>query len=88
MTRAATTQRVSVEPIETIFRINGAKLRKAIEAVGLKQSDLSDACGHKDSTWVCRLLNSEYRNVSGKHLQPMVDRMIEAGIEVEGFYDE
>jgi len=75
----------TVKAVETIYLINGAKFRKAIETAGLKQSDIAEACGHTDATRICHIARGGDRKISGDKLACILDCMTEAGIVVEGF---
>lgn len=79
---------VRVTPVETTYKINGKKVRAEMKRIGLSQTDLAKACGHKDSTRICHIVNKGDQTISGAKLQPMIDCIIAHGGRVEGFYDE
>ena len=74
-----------VKPVETIYEIDGVNFRKAIEAVGLKQSEIAEACGHTDATRICHIARGGKRKISGDKLACILECMAEAGVRVEGF---
>lgn len=73
-----------VKPVETTYEVRGSSLKRAIEASGLTQAELSSALGFTSGAYLCRLCKSDKTRLSSSTLDRIARILSRRGVTIDG----
>jgi transcriptional regulator with XRE-family HTH domain len=76
-----------VREVDTIYEINGAALKRALDQAGMSQAELARLCGYQSSSRVCHIIKRGRTRISAKPLAKIVNALKKHGVSIEGIVD-
>ena len=73
-----------VKPVETVYEVRGADLRRAISAANMTQAEISKACGYTSGARICRMVKATKTRIGGNALHTILRVLKRRGVSVQG----
>ncbi len=78
------TASLKVKPVETTYEVRGSALKRAIEASGLTQAEISASLGFTGGAYLCRICKADVARISDKTLARLARILRRRGVEIDG----